>query len=156
MADITAFPTIYNVVKQGHHNARSFKAGATIKAGQVVAYARTGVSDTVHPAVKGTTGGIVGVASMDASTGDWFTVYINGSEVYVANADDTTAIDAGDLVEHNDNAVGGTVSAAVSAATTAEGQALYNDILGYATQDIAGGATGLVMIQTQTSRQNQG
>ena len=157
MADITAFPTIYEVVSQGHHNARDIIAGAAIKAGQVVAYARTGVSNTVHPAVKGTTGGIAGVAAYDIASGARGTIYTNGAIVYVANADDTTAIDAGDLVEHNDNAVGGTVSALVGvAATTAAGEALYNDVLGYALDDIAGGATGRVMIQMQTSRQNQG
>jgi len=156
MADITAFPTIYQVVSQGHHNARDVIAGATIKAGQVVAYARTGVSNTVHPAVKGTTGGLAGVAAYDMASGDKGTIYTNGAICYLANADDGTALDAGDLLEHNDNAVGGTVSAVVAAATTAAGQALYNDIIGYALDDIAGGATGRVMIQMQTSRQTQG
>jgi hypothetical protein len=156
MADITTFPTITAVVSQGHHNARDVIAGAAIKAGQVVAYARTGVSNTVHPAVKGTTGGIAGVAAYDIASGAKGTIYTNGAIVYVANADDTTAIGAGSLVEHNDNAVGGTVSALVAAATTADGEALYNDVLGYALDDIAGGATGRVMIQMQTSRQNQG
>ena len=146
MTDISAFPTITQVCDQGHQFARAVKAGAAIKAGQVVAYADTGVSDTVHPHIKGTTASIAGVAAYDIASGSWGTVYLNGAIVYVANADDTTGIDAGAVVEGNDNAVGGTVSAAANAATTAEGEEYKNDILGYAIEDIAGGATGRVMI----------
>jgi hypothetical protein len=37
---------------------------------------------------------------------------MDGCIVNVVNADDTTDIDAGDIVEDNDNAIGGTVSLA--------------------------------------------
>lgn len=146
MADIGTFPTITQVCDQGHQFARAVKAGAAIKAGQVTAYADAGGSDTVVPHVKGTTASIAGVAAYDIASGSWGTVYLNGAIVYVANADDTTGIDAGAVIEGNDNAVGGTVSAAAYELTTAVGEEYKNDLLGYAIEDIAGGATGRVMI----------
>ena len=147
MADITAFPTIYRVCDQGHRNARAVKAGAAIKAGQVVAYALTGVSDTVHPAKMGVTGTVAGVALYDIASGAWGTILTNGAIVYVANADDTTGIDAGAFVECNDNAVGGTVSAASQAETSAGELTGY--IVGITQEDIAGGATGRIEISIQ-------
>lgn len=151
MVDISAFPTITQVCDQGHRNSRAVKAGAAIKAGMVVAYADVGVSDTVHPAIRGTTATIAGVAAYDIDSGAWGTVYTNGAVVYLVNADDTTTIDAGAVLTTNDNAVGGTVSAA-SAATTTTGE-LRVDIIGYAIEDIAAssaGSSGRVMIQMQT------
>jgi hypothetical protein len=154
MTDITAFPAITHVVDQGHQNGRAYKAGAAIKAGQVVAFARTGVTDVVHPHVKGTTGSVVGVAAYDIASGSWGMIYGDGAVVYVANADDTTGIDAGAPVEGNDNAVGGTVSAAAWEATvTGE---LYMDIVGIAVEDIAGNATGRVQIKIDISNRTQG
>jgi hypothetical protein len=146
MTDIGTFPTITQVCDQGHRNARAVKAGAAIKAGMVVAYADAGGSDTVVPHVKGTTASIAGVAAYDIASGAWGAVYLNGAIVYVANADGTTVIDAGAVVEGNENAVGGTVSAAAYALTTAVDEEYKNDLLGYAIEDIAGGATGRVMI----------
>lgn len=146
MTDIGTFPTITQVCDQGHKNARAVKAGAAIKAGQVVAYADAGGSDTVIPHVKGVTASIAGVAAYDIASGSWGTVFLNGAIVYVANADDATGIDAGAVVEGNANAVGGTVSAAAYALTTGVGEEYKNDLLGYAIEDIAGGATGRVMI----------
>lgn len=156
MADIAKFPTITQVVDRGYQFSGPYKAGSTIKAGMVVAYARTGVTDTVHPHIKGTTGSIVGVAAEDAATGDWLNVYEDGAVCYLANADDTTVIDAGAVVEGNDNAVGGTISAAAGAATTAEGTELMADVVGVALEDIAGGATGLVKIRIGATIRNQG
>ena len=154
MTDITAFPTITHVVDQGHQFSRAFKAGAAIKAGQVVAFARTGVTDVVHPHVKGTTGSIAGVAAYDIASGSWGNIFQDGAIVYIANADDTTGIDAGAPCEGNDNAVGGTVSAAAWEATVA-GE-LYMDILGIAVEDIAGGANGRVQIKICAANRTQG
>lgn len=151
MADIGTFPTIYQVVDQGHQNCLTMTAGAAIKAGQVVAYAKTGVSKTVHPHIPGITASIVGVAMYDAASGAEVPVLTNGAVVYVANADDTTGIDAGALVGGNDNAVGGTVSAASTTATTVHGTEYAFDILGIALDDIAGDATGRVMIALQAT-----
>ncbi|MFA6364596.1 hypothetical protein [Methanoregula sp.] len=147
MTGITAFPTITQVCDQGHDKARAYKAGAAIKAGQVVAFALTGVTDTVHPAKKGVTGTVAGVALTDIASGSWGTVLKNGAIVYVANADDTTGIDAGAFVECNDNAVGGTVSAASQEVTSA-GE-LTGTVVGIAQEDIAGGATGRIEISIQ-------
>jgi hypothetical protein len=151
MTDISAFPAITQVCDQGQRNSRAFKVGATaVKAGMAVAYAATGVDDVIVPALQGTTGSLVGVAANDAAIGAWVNVYIDGATVYVANADSATGIDAGDLVEYNDNAVGGTVSTKVQATTPATGTTLINNVLGYAVEDIAGGATGRVMIHLQS------
>ena len=62
----------------------------------------------------------------------------------MANADGSTAIDAGSGVEDNDNAVGGTISAlpANSGAVTAA----YANLVGVAIDDIAGGKTGRVRL----------
>lgn len=147
MADIGTFPTITQVCDQGQDKARAYKAGAAIKAGQAVAFALTGVDNTVYPARKGVTGTVVGVAMYDIASGSWGTILKNGAIVEVANADDTTGIDAGAFVECNDNAVGGTVSAASQLVTSA-GE-LTGNIVGVAQEDIAGGATGLIEISIQ-------
>lgn len=141
MADITAFPTIRNVLVKGN-NIQNYKAGAAITAGQVVAIHGTGVSRTVHPAVKGTTDAPCGVALYSVANGAYVAVAGPGCWVYVANADDTTGIDAGDYVEDNDNAVGGTVSAAARSDTGAV--AVFKFCVGKANDDIAGGGTGVV------------
>jgi predicted RecA/RadA family phage recombinase len=147
MADITAFPTLTHIVDQGEDRCRRYKAGAAIKAGMVVAFEASGTSNQVVPAVRGTTGSVVGVAAKDAASGEMFNVYIDGAFVYCVNADDTTAIDAGAPLAVNDNAVGGTVSAAQGAAV-ASGE-LVVEVVGVAQEDIAGGATGIMKIQTQ-------
>ncbi len=140
MADIGTFPTIRNVLVDGE-NIKSYTAGAAIKAGQVVAFHGTGVSKTVHPAVKGTTVQIVGVALYDVSSGDEVAVAGRGCRVYVANYDGTTGIDAGDALEDNDNAVGGTVGAFALG-----GALVIRYIAGYAVDDIAGAGTGIMEV----------
>ncbi len=141
MADISTFPTIRNVLESGD-NIGNYTAGAAIKAGQLVAFHGTGVSRTVHPAVKGTTGMPIGVALYGASSGAQVAVAEDGCKVYVANADGTTGIDAGDPLEDNDNAVGGTVSALALAGALA-----MRYCAGYAIDDIAGGGTGVMKVQ---------
>lgn len=140
MADIGTFPEIKQVL---HNDGPTFRfiAGAAIKAGQVVAFAATGVSDTVHPAIAGTTAQPIGVAVLPAARDAPVTVALVGSIVTVANADDSTAIDAGEAVSDNDCAVGGTVSVA---ATTATGYSI-----GVTLDDIAGGKTGRIIVMPQ-------
>jgi hypothetical protein len=89
----------------------------------------------------------VGVALYDIASGSKGAILINGAVAEVANADDTTAINAGAFVECNDNAVGGTVSAASHTATSA-GEKTGN-VVGYAIETIAGGDTGLIIISIQ-------
>jgi len=143
MSDISSFPTMHDVLVAGD-NIQTFTAGAAITAGQVVAFHGTGVSKTVHPAVKGTTVVPVGVALYDASSGDKVAVACRGCHVKVANYDDTTAIDAGDPLEDNDNAVGGTVGTLPISASGATATLHYR--AGWALEDIAGGGTGIMEV----------
>lgn len=140
MADIAAFPTIRNVLVSGD-NIKNCIAGATILAGQVVAIHGTGVSNVVWPAVKGTTDAIIGVALYGAASGAKVAVAGAGCRVYVAQADDTATIDAGDALEDNDNAVGGTVSTA--ARVDAGVVAVVKFLVGTAVDDIAASGTGM-------------
>lgn len=140
MGDITAFPTITKILERGD-NIQTFTAGATIKAGQVVAIHGTGVDLTVHPAIAGTTEAPLGVALIGAATGYQVSVASVGCFCNVANADDTTGIDAGHFVIVDDCAVGGCVKVIADSAVTYA--------VGIAVEDIAGGGTGLIMIQPQ-------
>lgn len=139
MADTGAFPEI----KQVLHNdgpTYGFTAGAAIKAGQVVAYATTGVSMTVIPAVAGTTAEPIGVAIIPAAKDAPVTVALVGSIVTVCEGAGV-AIDAGDPVADDDNSLGGCVTTAV---TTATGYRI-----GIALEDIAANGTGKILVQPQ-------
>jgi|SRR3990170_5625007 len=144
MADITAFPTIRNVLWQGN-NLIQMTATTAVKAGQVVAINATGVSMAVDPAVA--TGKAIGVALYDAAAGEEVTIAGPGCIVYVANADDTSTFDAGDYLETNDNTVGGTVSVAAVAATGGATVTSHFDVIGVALDDIAASGTGRMLIQ---------
>lgn len=109
MGDIAAFPTIRNVFCEGDNIIDCIAAG-TIKQGMVVSFHTTGVSFSVQGSKKGTSGQPIGVALNDATTGQRVAVAGDDCIVNVANADDTAAIDAGDVLEDNDNAILGTVS----------------------------------------------
>ena len=143
MADISAFPTIHDVLITGD-NVQSFIAGADWKAGQVLAFHGTGVDNTLHPAVKGTTVMIKGVGLYDVSSGNRGAVACRGCRCKVANAD-ASAMDAGDPVEDNDNAVGGTVSAAALS-----GGIELKYIAGYLEEDIAASSTGVMEVAPGT------
>lgn len=145
MTDITTFPTIKNVVEFGD-NILPLVAGEAITAGQAVGPAATGVSGSVV-AMDATSGEWpIGVAVFTAASGAPISVASIGCVVYVANADDTTGIDAGDWVECNDNAVKGTVSTVVVAATGGATATLHLGVLGRAIDDIAGGGTGRIIV----------
>lgn len=144
MTDITAFPS-FNPSEGGNvQNVSTFTAGAAITMGQVVAFATTGVSGTVHPAITDTTGQVIGVALYTVASGAKVAVALNGSIVKVANADDTATIDAGDVLVANDNAVGGTVSVATSVATASTLGA--GIVVGIALDDIAASSYGRVLL----------
>jgi len=110
MADLGTFPTIRNVLCEGD-NIGEFTATSTIKAGMVVAFSAGGASMAVIPAIKATSGQPIGVALHDAAAASVVSVAMDGCIVNVVNADDTAVLDAGDIVEDNANAIGGTVSA---------------------------------------------
>lgn len=150
MADISAFPAIHDVLVAGN-NIFTFTATTAVKAGQVVDINATGVSDAVDMAVA--TGCTIGVALYDAAAGAPVAVAGPGCIVYVANADDTTTIDAGDWLETNDNAVGGTVSTAAVAASGGATATFHNNIIGKAIDDIAASGTGRMIIQLNSLTQ---
>jgi len=88
-----------------------FIAGSTILAGQVVAFAGTGVAWTVHPADGVSTAAVVGVALHGATTGDHVAVAGPGSVILVQNGDDTATLEAGDIVQAAATAALGCVTA---------------------------------------------
>ena len=146
MTDITAFPAIQDVLVTGN-NVREFTATEAITAGMLVGFAATGVSDAVVPmdATSGETA--IGVAIKSAAAAALVKVAMIGCVVKMVNADDTTAIDAGDYVEQNDNALQGTVSPVdVADISGAVGTGHYG-VVGIAEADIAGGAYGRVRIE---------
>lgn len=143
MTDITSFPSLTDVLYFGQ-NCESLTAGANITQGQVVAIHGTGVSKTVHPSVKGTTGQPIGVAIATVSSGGKVGVAGAGCVAMVVNADDTTAIDAGDPLEDNDNSVGGTVSTLPITGTGTVAVAHY--CIGFAIDDIAGSGYGYALV----------
>jgi hypothetical protein len=147
MADISAFPTLKKVLVKGS-NVKSYKAGAAIKAGQVVCFEATGVTDQVIPSVNGAGTKPAGVAIYDAASGAQVAVAGEGCEVYVVNADDTTALDAGDRLQPNDAAVGGTVNAQPLTASGATATSV--EIIGVLQEDVAGGGTGRAVLEIYT------
>lgn len=132
-----AVAEIKNVLVAGK-NLADFDAGADIVAGQAVAFADTGVSMTVHPAVKGTTGQLIGVATKSALSGKKVKVAMNGCIVKVTA--DGAAIDAGDEVED----LGTTDPGEVGPMAGSAGTRPY--VLGLALDDIGADATGNILI----------
>ena len=143
---IDTFPTMHNVLKLGD-NIQTFTATTEVKPGQVVAIHATGVSGAVDPSVAAAGSRSVGVAIYGAAAGSELAVAMRGCIVDVANTSGSDAIDAGDYLETNDNAVGGTVS---TAAVTAVGGAVgtnHLDVIGIAIDDIAAAGIGKMRIQ---------
>jgi len=146
MADIAAFPTIRNVVYSGK-NFHKFIATTAVKAGQVVAFANPAVSGAVIPAVKATSLQPIGVAINNADAGKKVAVACNGCWVYVANAESDVDIDAGHVLEDNDNATApGSVS--MAAETNGGGAvALVKYTVGVSIDDIARSSTGRMLVK---------
>lgn len=149
MADIAAFTALPNTWYSGT-NVHNFIASGAISAGQVVAIDATGVSMTVRAAVAEAGEMPIGVAVNTVADGAYVAVACDGCICYVTNADDTSAIDAGDFLETNDNAVGGTVSTAAVAATGGATVTCHNLVFGVALEDIAGGGNGRALIRGMT------
>jgi len=127
-------PAAYDPKPERLGEVQSYKAGAAILSGQVVAFAATGVDNTVHPAIE-TTGSLVGVALASASTGDMVPVAGNGSILTVYSAADNTTIDAGDWVSNS--TVAGTVIVLVGDIATHETEGAGYFPLGRALADFA-------------------
>jgi len=143
MGAIVAFPTMRNVLYSGD-NIQKFTATAIVKAGQVVAFADTGLSDSVLKSVKATTKQPIGVALYGVGAGESVAVAMDGCIVYVANTDAVTTIDAGDVLESTTNAVGGCVDACAVVTTGVKGLLLQK--IGIAVDDIAASGTGRMLI----------
>lgn len=145
MTDISAFPTITNVVYSGN-NFISLTATTAVTAGQLVAINATGVSMAVDKCVAAAGSMPIGVAVFSAAAGALVDVAGPGCIVYMANADDTTAIDAGSWVEFNDNTVGGTISAVAVSATGGATVTCHFGVVGVAMDDIDASGTGRVLL----------
>jgi hypothetical protein len=111
MADIAAFPTVRSVLVSGD-NIISYTAVAAVKAGQVVAFNATGVSDTVQACAVGTTLGIAGVAIYDAAAGAKVAVAGPGCVCNVVNGIQATSWDAGTFLKAYGTTTAGTVTLA--------------------------------------------
>lgn len=154
MTDITAFPTMHDVLKTGD-NIQSFTATTDVLAGQVVAINATGVSGAIDKSVAAAGSRSIGVVLYDASAGDKVAVAMTGCIVDVAIYDDTATIDAGDYLETNDATVGGTVATAAVADIAGAVAVNHLDIIGIALDDIAASGTGRMLIQPMTLVQVQ-
>lgn len=144
MADTSTFPTLTNVLVTGKETVKTYTAGAAIKAGQAVAFATTGVNDTVHPAIAGTTGRPAGVAIFDAASGAPVAVAGNGAKVRVVEGAGV-AIDAGHDVIVDDCALGGCVIE-MDPAIGSHSATVTNWYLGSTVEDIAANSYGVIEI----------
>ena len=142
MTDIASFPTMRNVLVSGN-NIQSFTAGADITAGQVVAFHGDGVSKTVHPAVNGTTGTVVGVALYSVSSGAEAAVACRGCQAKIANGESDATGDAGDPVQVYGTTTPGTVKAA-AVVIDSTGNATIRAIVGFLIEDMANSGTPII------------
>lgn len=136
MADTT--PAAFDPKPKHLANVRTYVAGATILAGQLVGIHGTGVDFTVHPTVDGSIDNCVGVALHGAASGAYVTVAGNGSVLKVCEGAGA-AIDAGDYVMLN--SVAGCMITATDAAD--------DTWVGYAEEDISANSAGYVTLQIQ-------
>ena len=143
MGAIGAWVAMRNVLYSGN-NIVYFTATTAVKAGMVVAYNSTGVSGAINKSVKATTVGAIGVAIYDAGAGELVAVAMDGCIVYVANTDDATTMDAGDVLGTTTNAIGGYVDAC--AVVTAGAVPVRVEKVGIALDDIAASGTGRMLI----------
>jgi len=144
MTDISAFPTITSDIVKHIGVTFTATAASALKAGMAVEFAASGEDFKVTAAVNG--GPVIGVVGAPHASGDVVTVYSLGSIIKVANADDAATGDAGDYVETNDNAVGGTVSVAAVAATGGATATFHGNILGKLMGDMAASGTAYCLI----------
>jgi hypothetical protein len=121
---------------------RTFKAASAILSGQVVAFADSGVSNTVAPATT-SLAAVAGVAlTSQATAGGDVTVAMDGSIVTVMMAADDSAIDAGHwvmvgavagtVIEY-DPAIGSHAATQDAQSTAAIGKTLEDSVVGAAT-----------------------
>lgn len=132
----TTLGNISQVLVSGN-NIKSYIAGGTIYAGDVVAIHATGVDLTVYAAIAGTTAAVVGVALTSAVSGDRVAVAGPGCIVYVAEGDGGAGVDAGHWVIPSTRAGG------VKEIADLEN---FEGVIGFTLDDLATNGTGRIMI----------
>jgi hypothetical protein len=156
MADTSAFPAIHDPdYLVGPMNRVTMSAAAAIKPGMGVAFADTGVSMTVTPALQNT-GVCIGVALTEATqAGDLITVAVAGPIVYMCEGAGTT-IDAGHWVMIDDCALGGCIieydPAIGTHAATLNTPGAAGCAIGIALDDFAANGTGRVLLMPQAGQ----
>jgi len=140
MTAITEFPTATNRILVHGDNQYTFTAADTLKAGQVVQVVPSGGDFKIYPAKVANSACPVGIVDQNATSGDDdVTVNLYGCVCYGANADDGTAIDAGQAVKVTTNtSCDGTLQA------WAGGGPEY--CIGIAVTDIAANGWGKVLV----------
>lgn len=141
MTNITTFPTIQNVLYSGD-NVIEMIAGETITKGQVVG-SEASTPDSLEVFAMDATGSEYadGVALESKTVGEKILVALDGCVCYVANNDDTTAIERGVFVGQGTSTVKGCI-VTLTPSTTA-----VQYCVGKTIGDIAADGTGLMLIQ---------
>ena len=140
MAEISAFPAIQNVLYSGD-NVVEFVATEAITKGMIVGFAATGVANAVIPMDGGSTEFPVGIAVTTAGAGAKVLVAMEGCICYVANWDDTTAIEAGEYIASKNATIEGTAVTLTIDTTTVQ------LMVGQAISAIAANGNGLMLIR---------
>jgi hypothetical protein len=140
MTAITAFPTATNRILVHGDNQYTFTAAETLKAGQVVQVKPSGGNFKIYAAALANSSVPIGIVDQNATSGDTdVTVNLYGCVCYGANADDTTAIEAGSALKvTTDTSCDGVLEA------WAGGALEY--MVGIAMTDIAANGWGKVLI----------
>lgn len=140
MTSISTFPTATKRILVHGDNQFTFTAAETLKAGQVVQVKPSGGDFKIYAAALANTAVPIGIVDCDATSGDTdVTVNMYGCVCYAANADDTTAIEAGKAVKVTaDTSCNGVLQAFAGAAT--------EYMVGIAITDIEANGWGQVLI----------
>jgi hypothetical protein len=116
----------------------NLKSRIAAKAGMVAAFADTGVSGQVEPAVSGTTGPVVGIYINDVAALGMAVIGTYGTVIKVREGAGS-ALDAGDWVAADDAAATGCVKALVLTSTN-------YDRVGMLLDDLAGNGTARCLV----------
>jgi len=140
MAAISTFPTATNRILVHGDNQYTFEAAETLTAGQVVQVKPSGGDFKIYAGAVANTAVPIGIVDQNATSGDTdVTVNLYGCVCYGANADDTTAIEAGSALKVSaDTSCDGTLQAWAGGAT--------EYIVGIAVTDIAANGWGQVLL----------
>lgn len=134
-------PAAFDPAPRKLGQVKTYKAASAILAGQIVAFAASGVSETVAPATS-SLGSPVGVALYSqATTGGYVAVAGDGSELKVMLSTDDGTVDAGHWVTVSTIAGMAIVMDPALQSSAAEAAGLFP--IGQAVEDIAAGAANV-------------